>query len=112
MIGTFSEWRKFPDPRQGELLIAPLGAGCYELRRSDDSQLVLFGKGGHVASRMTSLLPMPWGSGTRNNAKKREYVWRHLGAIEYRTVACATEDDATAFEARSALDKTKYLFRT
>jgi hypothetical protein len=24
MFGTFTDWRRFPDPRKGELLIAPL----------------------------------------------------------------------------------------
>jgi len=25
-------WRSFPDPRQGGILVAPFGPGCYELR--------------------------------------------------------------------------------
>jgi hypothetical protein len=112
MFGAFTEWRRFPDPRKGELLIAPFGPGCYELRRSDKAQLVLFGKGGHVASRMSSLLPSPWGAGTRNNTGKRSYIWNHLAVIEYRTIACATKEDAAKFEALLAEKKRDYLFRT
>jgi hypothetical protein len=40
----WSAWRRFPDPRKLELLTAPFGPGCYELR--DGEQLVVFGMGG------------------------------------------------------------------
>ena len=41
------------DPRKLELLTAPFGPGCYQLR--DGVQLLVFGMGGHVAQRMSSL---------------------------------------------------------
>ena len=75
MAREWSDWRRFPDPRKLELLIAPFGPGCYELRNG--MQLVLFGKGNHVAERMASLLPPPYGCGTRNNQAKRKYVFEH-----------------------------------
>ena len=77
-LGQFSEWKRFPDPREGDFLCAPIGPGCYEVRRSDDGRLVLFGRSEHVAWRMTSLLPEPLGCGVRNNAKKRGYVLEHI----------------------------------
>jgi hypothetical protein len=40
MMNEWSEWHRFPDPRKGELLIAPFGPGCYELRHG--TQLVLY----------------------------------------------------------------------
>jgi hypothetical protein len=67
MATEWSEWRPFPDPRKSGILTAPFGAGCYELRHRD-GRLVLFGTAGHVAYRMTSLLPKPFGSGHRSNA--------------------------------------------
>ena len=112
MFGTFTDWRRFPDPRKGELLIAPFGAGCYELRRSDDGQLVLFGTAGHVALRMTSLLPEPAGAGHRNNKSKRDYVFAHLDIIEYRTIAFPTSDEAAKCEAGLSQNRSAYLFST
>jgi hypothetical protein len=85
MRQKWTQWRRFPDPRKLELLTAPFGPGCYELR--DGAQLVLFGTSSHLAQRMTSLLPAPFGSGTRNNQNKRAYVLEHLDSIEIAYVA-------------------------
>jgi hypothetical protein len=97
MEQVWSEWKLFPDPRKSEMLVAPFGAGCYELRL--DNEKILFGKGGHVALRMTSLLPAPEGSGTRNNKGKRGFVLENLGRIEYRTLACSDKECASGCEA-------------
>lgn len=94
-------------------MIAPLGPGCYELRRWDTGQLVLYGRGANVAFRMTSLLPA-WrgGRGTRINEEKREYVAAHLRKIEYRTMACADRIRAVIRERELRRNKGKYLFGT
>jgi hypothetical protein len=110
MAGEWSEWRKFPDPRKLENLIAPFGPGCYELR--DGAELILFGKGRSVAHRMASLLPEPHGCGTRNNSFKREYVFAHLGSIEYRTLPCASAEEADKSERELKAQAAKYKFRT
>jgi hypothetical protein len=81
MADQWSEWRRFPDPRKLELLTAPFGPGCYELR--DGVQLVLYGMGGHVTEGMASRLPEPLGCGHRDNQAKREFILDHLGRIEY-----------------------------
>lgn len=93
---TWSEWRRFPDPRKAELLTAPLGAGCYELRVG--TQLLLYGRSSFVAYRMTSLLPKPLGCGTRKSDRKRADVAKHLGRLEYRTLACRDGKEALAEE--------------
>jgi hypothetical protein len=74
----WSEWRPFPDPSKGQMLTAPFGAGCYELR--DGDRPVLYGTGGHVAHRMSSLLL--GGAGTRNNKEKQNYVLENLTSIQ------------------------------
>ena len=90
------EWRAFPDPRQGEMLrTAPMGPGLYELRHWH-GKLILFGSSAHVASHMSSLLPHPYGTGTRDNTAKRNYVLAHCDDIEYRTLATATVEEARA----------------
>ena len=58
------------------MLQAPFEAGVYQIRlRPPDGSLILVGIGGHLARRMTSLLPAPLlGAGTRNASDKRSYV--------------------------------------
>ncbi len=108
----WSEWRRFPDPRHRGILIAPFGPGCYELRRGDTGQLVLFGKASNVAARMTSLLPNPIGCGTRNNSNKQEYVLQHLDRIEYRTISCGDVGEASSYERDLKTNKSAYVFPT
>ena len=47
---------------------------------------------------MTSLLPKPFGAGTRNNEDKRIYILNNLHDIEYRTISFIENDDAKRFE--------------
>ena len=109
MTTEWSDWSLFPDPRKLQWLRAPFGPGCYELRNG--AQLVLYGKGSHVAERLTSLLPAPFGCGTRNLRDKREYVFHHLGAIEYRTLACSTPEEAAACERQLKANRAAYIFQ-
>jgi hypothetical protein len=110
MADQWSEWRRFPDPRKLEFLTAPFDPGCYELR--DGEQLLVFGMGGHVAQRMTSLLPAPEGCGTRNNKGKRKFILDHLGSVEYRTLACASLEEAKKCERELKANRAAYEFQT
>ena len=110
MMNDWSEWHWFPDPRKGEWLIALFGPGCYELRHG--TQLVLYGMGNHVALRMTSLLPAPLGCGTRHNRGKRRYVLDYLGSIDYRTMPCATRQEAKECERELQAHGVGYRFQT
>ncbi|MGD0721013.1 MAG: hypothetical protein ABR970_08190 [Roseiarcus sp.] len=110
MTDNWSEWRKFPDPRKRESLVAPFGPGCYELRHGNSK--VLFGRGNHVAKRMTSLLLPPHGSGTRNNRGKREYVFENIGSIEYRTIAFSLRGEAKECEDKLKESRAEYKFKT
>jgi len=74
--------------------------------------LVLFGTASHVAERMSSLLPAPFGCGTRNNEAKRKYVFDHLGEIEYRTIACVTTEEAIRQERELRANRAVYMFQT
>jgi len=107
----WSNWKSFPDPRKGDYLIAPLGSGVYQLRNRKNNKYVLFGRGDFLAYRMTSLLPEPFGRGTRNNKSKRVYVLNNLQDIEYRTISFIESNDAKRFESyiRSV---EQYLFNT
>ena len=76
------------------------------------SNLILFGTGSHVAQRMSSLLPEPHGCGTRNNDAKRQFVLEHLGAIEYRTLPCASVACAKECERELKAKSQGYQFQT
>ena len=108
---NWSDWRPFPDPRKGEYLQATFGAGLNELRLKSTGELILVGIWQNVAWRMTSLLPMPLGRGSRNNIKKRESVFTNLADIEYRTRACLNRDEAVEIE-REMLGTNRYFFPT
>ncbi len=90
-------------------MVAPLGPGVYELRNSATSELVLFGYSKNVASRMSSLLPPPYGTGNRNNREKKEYVLEHLVDMEYRTRACPDKKTAQK-EEQNLRARNYYLF--
>ena len=68
------------------------------------------GKGKHVGKRMLSLLPSLHGWAKRNYMGLREHVESNLADIEYRTKACATDDDAKPEERR--FNKYEYVFPT
>lgn len=112
ILKNWSEWKNFPDPQKCEYLIAPFGPGCYELRNRKTNEKVLYGKGANLASRMTSLLPKPFGCGTRNNKEKRTYVLANIQWIEYRTSAFGTVAEAKECENRMRQNKAGYLFST
>jgi hypothetical protein len=107
----WSAWHRFPDPVRLEYLHAPIGPGVYELRLKSTGEPLLIGEGGHLAQRMSSILPTPFGTGTRRNSAKREFVKAHLGDVEYRTVACATKQEARDIEG-GRKSKISYRFPT
>lgn len=94
----WSEWRPFPDPRKRDILLAPYGYGLYQLKNIKTQEFVLFGVGKNCAYRMSSLLPKPYGQGTRNNESKRLYILENIESILYRTVAFNQEHEMKEVE--------------
>ena len=72
---------------------------------------MLFGTGGNLAYRMSSLLPEPYGQGTRKNTGKRNYVLKNIDDIEYRTIAFASKEMAKSFENFVKIQEC-YIFNT
>jgi len=107
----WSEWRPFPNPTKKGILVSPFGSGLYQLRNKKTNEFVLFGIGGHLSVRMTSLLPKPYGVGTRRNEQKREYVWNNINEIEYRTIPTFTREESVEIE-REIRKMNIHLFNT
>ena len=83
----WSDWRLFPDPRKKGFLLAPYGYGLYQIKNIKTNEFILFGVGKNCAYRMSSLLPRPYGQGTRNNIPKRQYILENIECMHYRTIA-------------------------
>jgi hypothetical protein len=110
-MSNWSEWHSFPAAEINRFLDAPSGTGVYELRLGSTHLPVLAGRSIKVAYRMRSLLPKPYGRGTRKNLGKRQYVLDNINDIEYRTLPCAIKDEAKTIE-KQLLVTGKYLFNT
>ncbi len=105
----WTELTAFPSPLTGGYLFAPFGPGVYELRNIKTNELIYVGEGGHVAYRMCSLLPEPYGKGTRDNYKLRQYVLEYIEEIHYRTLVCFDKKTAKKIQNEMIMNK-KYLF--
>lgn len=95
---NWSEWRNFPDPRKGGYLNAPIGFGLYQLKNIKSNEFILFGIGKNCAYRISSLLPKPYGQGTRNNIFKRDYILENISDIAYRTISFLSKEDMSKAE--------------
>ncbi|GAB2769624.1 hypothetical protein [Salinimicrobium soli] len=107
----WSQWLPFPDPSDHGILRAPFGPGLYQLRNAKTGEYVVFGKGKNLAYRMTSLLPIPFGQGTRKNTRKRDYVLDNLINIKYRTVALKNTSKLKTLESELK-NSQHYLFNS
>jgi hypothetical protein len=108
-FGKWTDWKLFPYSDKGGCLTAPLGPGAYDLRLASTGEPILCGISRFTAVRMSSLLPRPRGTGTRKNAKKRQFVEQHLADIEHRTIAFATKQEARECE-KQLLASQQYRF--
>jgi excinuclease UvrABC nuclease subunit len=106
---NWTDFSPFPSPLQNGYLNAPFGEGVYELKNYRTNQLVYVGESKNVANRMSSLLPKPMGTGTRNNLDLRNYNLQNLQDLYYRTLACDDEMKAKQKETEMK-ENYKYLF--
>jgi hypothetical protein len=88
MVDQWTSWKKFPEPKRGEHLDAPLGPGIYELRRSTSGEMLGFGHSPNVAATLTrQMAPSFW-------ERVRGKMTLDLRDIEYRTMAAASKQSA------------------
>lgn len=99
MLLAWGLWRSFPNSSPlSPSLDAPEGPGLYEIRRVSDGTLVAFGHAGSVIEALRGLMPGAAG-GLRRLFSPNRKVWTS-GALEYRTVAVATPEEARSIAER------------
>jgi hypothetical protein len=107
----WSAWKAMPSPDLCKSIEGPLGPGVYQIRNKSTKQLIQFGIGVECQKRMRSLFPKPYGSGTRNNEEKRNYILKHWQTLEYRTLKTASREDAALIE-KAIKQANNHLFNT
>ncbi|WP_437921485.1 hypothetical protein [Sphingobacterium sp. LRF_L2] len=95
---NWSQWEQLPSPENCRQIDGPKGPGVYQIRNSKTRQLILFGIGIKCRNRMKSIFPKPYGTGTRNNEDKRNFVLENWWDLEYRTLETDTRDEAYGVE--------------
>jgi hypothetical protein len=107
----WTKWKPMPAPENCKTIEGPDGPGVYQIRNKVTNQLVQFGIGINCQKRMKSLFPAPYGSGTRNNANKREYILKFWKSLEYRTLETESREAAKLVEDRLKAER-NHLFNT
>jgi len=106
---SWTTYSPLPSPLKNGYLYAPFGPGLYELKNNHSAELVYVGEGYNVAYRMSSLLPEPYGAGTRNNSNLRNYILENLEHMYYRTLACSDKTTAKQIQ-DEMITQNKYIF--
>jgi len=108
---NWTKWIFFPRPEEVRQIGAPESFGVYQLRNKRTGEYVLFGIGNNLNERMKSLMPKPYGKGTRNNSAKREYVLANHKDLEYRILITKNREEAEQRE-NKLKKKKNHLFNT
>ena len=91
---AWTNWKPFPDPKNGVSIEAPVGPGVFEVRRISSGDVVFFDHAANVASALASIAtPSP---------RARLFKRRRPDAadLEYRTRAAASAIDAKSIASR------------
>lgn len=107
----WSNWKKMPAPEICREIEGPEDCGVYQIRNRKTGQFIQFGESQNCRTRMKSFFPKPFGTGTRNNEAKRNYVLENWQQLEYRTCATATKQEAVAID-RKLKSLNNHLFNT
>jgi excinuclease UvrABC nuclease subunit len=95
---NWSNWKPMPSPETCKQIVGPDGPGVYQIRNKKTQQFIQFGIGTECRKRMKSFFPSPYGTGTRNNNDKREFILINWQQLEYRTLETETIEDAKRIE--------------
>ncbi len=95
---VWSNWKAMPSPENCKQIEGPEGSGVYQIRNKKTEEFILFGESKTCQERMKSIFPKPYGTGTRNNEDKRNYVLANWKDLEYRTTKTNTKKEAFAID--------------
>ncbi|OJU27694.1 MAG: hypothetical protein BGN92_05415 [Sphingobacteriales bacterium 41-5] len=95
---NWSGWKKIPAPEVCRQIEGPTGCGVYQIKNRKTGEFILFGESKTCLKRMKSFFPKPYGTGTRNNESKREYILANWPDLEYRTLETETKEDAVKID--------------
>jgi len=106
---SWTDWKRFPDSHNGELVEAPIGPGVYEVRHADTGEVIAFGHAGSVANAIGELK-------INGNAGMFAKLFHRSASIpvqelEYRTCATATRSEAKVAAKRLAGLRQQYWRR-
>lgn len=105
----WSKWKAMPRPEKCRDIAGPAGPGVYQVRNRKTGTLIMFGHSETCQSRMKSLFPAPWGTGTRNSTKKRAHILENWRELQYRTLETSTVDEARQIERKLKAEKNHLL---
>ena len=107
----WTDWKLLPSPENCRSIEGPEGPGVYQIRNRKTNQLIQFGESITCQKRMKSLFPKPYGTGTRNNENKREYILKNWRDLDYRTFPTNTKEEAVKID-RELKAQNNHLFNT
>jgi len=107
----WTQWKSMPAPDYCRLIDGPSGPGVYQIRNATSGELILFGESKHCQKRMKSFFPKPYGTGTRNNEAKRNYVLNNWQELQYRTLQTTLKSDAVNID-RQLKSQKNHLFNS
>lgn len=81
----WTEWRPFPNPREGGFLVVPFAIGAYQFRYG--KEIIHTNWGMNVAYDISSLFKGPWMPTEREDSKLQYFIYHHIDEIEYRCMA-------------------------
>ena len=110
-MNNWTEWKPMPSPENCRKIEGPKGAGVYQIRDVNTHDFIQFGIGTKCQNRMKSFFPKPFGTGNRNNMKKREFIWEHWEHLEYRTWETDSIEEARQIE-NTIKAENNHLFNT
>ena len=92
MIGSWSNWKPFPNAHQGGHIEAPIGPGVYEVCHIATQEQVAFGFAANVAQALSNALPANGRSWPFFRRAARPRYPSH--ELEYRTCAAGSLEEA------------------
>jgi hypothetical protein len=94
----WSGWKLIPSPEKCRNIEGPKGPGVYQVKNRKTGEFIQFGESMTCQKIMKSLFPKPYGTGTRNNGEKRDYLLMQWENLDFRTIATNSKEEAVKID--------------